>query len=200
MGLFDKIFGGSNSNNNNLNFEKTSELLNEDLYWKIIDSSLAKSSSQDEQIENLSLQLQKLSPIEIVGFKLRTNKLLYDIYNSDMWCAGYLINGGCSDDGFEYFRCWIISKGKNIYHAAKSNPDTLVNELNDEFEEYEFEDLLYIANDAFTTKTKKDIYDFIDNDNLGFNEGEINIEFTWEEDQPETLKAICPKLFEAKWN
>ena len=198
MGLFTKIFGRSNSTNNNLNFEKSSKLLDEDLYWKIIANSLTTSSNQDQQLKSLVSQLLKLSPLEIVGFKLTTYKLLYEIYNSETWCAGYIINGGCSDDGFEYFRCWIISKGKNVYYQAKSSPDNLVDELNDEIEEYEFEDFLYVANDAFANKTKKDIYDFLDNNN--FNEGKVNIDFTWEEDKPETLKAICPRLFEAKWN
>jgi hypothetical protein len=27
-------------------------------------------------------------------------------YRNDLWAAGYLINGGCSDDGFDYFRGW----------------------------------------------------------------------------------------------
>lgn len=195
-----KFFGGSNSNNNGAGLEKTAALLDEDAYWKIIQTSLAQSPDQNEQHDNLVSQLKQLSPAEIVGFKLRTDKLLYDIYNSDMWCAGYIMNGGCSDDGFQYFRGWVISRGKNVYYKAKSNPDNLVDELNDESEEYEFEDFLYAANDAFAATTEKDIYDFIDNDNFDLCESEIKIEFTWEEDNPETLKAICPRLFEAKWD
>ena len=37
------------------------------------------------------------------------------------------MNGGCSDDGFQYFRNWIISRGKEVYYAAKENPDNLIN-------------------------------------------------------------------------
>jgi hypothetical protein len=198
MGFFDKLFGGSSSNDNNL--EKTSELMNEDLYWKIIQASLPKPFAQHKQKENLIQQLQKLPAKEIVRFKLRTDKLMFDIYNSEMWCAAYIINGGCSDDGFTYFRGWIISRGKEVYYKSKSNPDNLIDELDDEPDEYEFEDFLYAANDAFEAKTEKDLYDFIDNENLKFNEGEVNIEFTWEEEAPETMKAICPNLFEAKWH
>ena len=117
-----------------------------------------------------------------------------------MWCAAYIINGGCSDDGFEYFRCWVISRGKEVYYLSKSNPDNLIDELRDENDDYEFEDFLYLPNDAFNEKTGKDIYDFIDNEKFKFNESQKSIEFTWEEENPETLKAICPKLFEAKWD
>jgi hypothetical protein len=29
-----------------------------------------------------------------------------------MWVAAYLMNGGCSDDGFDYFRGWLIAQGR----------------------------------------------------------------------------------------
>ena len=35
MGIFDKLFGKGNSNNNDLGFGRTSELMEENLYWKI---------------------------------------------------------------------------------------------------------------------------------------------------------------------
>ncbi|CAN5578038.1 hypothetical protein BH10BAC3_BH10BAC3_13550 [soil metagenome] len=79
-------------------------------------------------------------------------------------------------------------------------PDRLINELNDEIEAYEFESFLYVANDAFKEKTGKEIDDFIDDENLKLNEGQKVIEYTWEEENPETLIAICPRLFEANWN
>jgi hypothetical protein len=30
----------------------------------------------------------------------------------DQWGAAYLANGGCSDDGFDYFRGWLIGQGR----------------------------------------------------------------------------------------
>jgi hypothetical protein len=41
---------------------------------------------------------------------------------------------------------------------------------------------------------------FIDDEKSDYNESNITIEFDWEEDKPETLKALCPRLFEAKWS
>lgn len=32
-------------------------------------------------------------------------------YDWDLWGAAYLINGGASDDGFDYFRGWLLSQG-----------------------------------------------------------------------------------------
>lgn len=46
-------------------------------------------------------------------------------YTTDLWAAAYLINGGASDDGFYYFRCWLIGMGRDIYGMALADPDTL---------------------------------------------------------------------------
>jgi len=194
MGILSGLFG-NNDNSNKL--VKTSEMLNEDLYWQIVDESLKNSEDQDEQEEFLIKRLQKLSPIQIVGFKLRTDKLLYDTYNDRMWCAGYIMNGGCSDDGFEYFRCWVISRGKYVYYAAKANPDTLIAQATLDY--YEFESFWYVALEAFTKKTGKNLHDYIADD-FAYGEGYYpGIDFTWEEKDPATMKAICPNLFDKMW-
>ena len=51
--------------------------------------------------------------------------MLAEAYHWDLWGAAYLINGGCSDDGFEYFRRWLVLQGRDVFQAAVSNPDTL---------------------------------------------------------------------------
>ena len=200
MGLFDKIFRSVGSNDGSLIVTKTAEILDEDLYWKLVEESLKNSIDQDQQEQFLIKRLQKLTPTQIIGFRLRTDKLLYDTYNSEMWCAGYIMNGGCSDDSFEYFRCWVISRGKEIYYSAKLNPDSLADEVNDNIEFYDFESFWYVALEAFQAKTGKELYDFIDDDNFKFKEGDYSqFNFTWEEEKPETMRIICPNLFEAKW-
>ena len=180
--------------------EPTSEMLEEGMFWNIVHKSLQNSEDEDEQREKLVNEIVKLSPKEIIGFRLRTDKLLYDTYNSEMWCAGYLMNGGCSDDGFEYFRNWVISRGKEAYYQAKENSDSLIKEVSEERDEYEFEDFWYVALTAFEQKTGKELYDYIDEDNFKTKEGNYpNFEFNWQEDKPDTMKAICPKLFEKLW-
>jgi hypothetical protein len=176
---------------------KTSEMLEDDKFWLIIDNSLKKSSNQDEQEKILVGEIEQLSPKEMIGFRLRTDKLLYDTYNSQMWCAGYIMNGGCSDDGFEYFRCWLISRGKNTYYKTKSNADYLVNEISKGSEIYDFESFWYVALTAFKNKTGKELYDYIDNDKFKTNEGNYpKFKFTWQENNPESMRKICPKLFQ----
>lgn len=46
-------------------------------------------------------------------------------YRWDLWAAAYIINGGCSDDGFRYFRDWLISEGRSVFEKALKDPDSL---------------------------------------------------------------------------
>lgn len=174
------------------------QMMDEQQYWDIIAASVKNSNNQDEQEEFLTAKLEELSPAEIIGFKLQTYKLLSDIYTPEMWCAGHIMNQGlCSDDGFEYFRYWVVSRGKDTYYNAKSNPDSLVSESGDRLRFYDFEGFAYTAVDAFTEKTGLSIYDYISNSFPYFTGNHPEIQFNWNADEPETLKNICPKLFEA---
>lgn len=206
MGIFDRIFGKNEPSKKeqpkayNQEIEKTSEMLDETTFWNIVEASLTSTKNQDAQERFLVKEIEKLTPKEMIGFRLRTDKLLYDTYNSEMWCAGYIMNEGCSDDGFEYFRNWVISRGKDTYYKAKENPDSLISEFVEGTEYYDFESFWYVALTAFENKTGKELYDYIADD-FKTNEGNYpNFDFTWKEEEPETMKAICPKLFDKMWN
>lgn len=178
----------------------TAEMMNEDQFWAIVQKAVGEAGDdEDEYLEVVMHELSKLSLKEMVGFRLRTDKLLYDSYTSEMWCAGYLMNGGCSDDGFEYFRLWVISRGRKVYEAALANPDNLIDYIAEDAEVdfFEFELFWYAAIDAFEEATEADLYDYIDDDNFTTREGNYpNFEFNWDEEDPESMKKLCPRLFE----
>lgn len=178
----------------------TAEMMNEEQFWAIVQKAVDEAGDdEDEYLELVMHELSKLSLKEMVGFRLRTDKLLYDSYTSEMWCAGYLMNGGCSDDGFEYFRLWVISRGRKVYEAALANPDNLIDYIAEDAEVdfFEFELFWYVAIDAFEEATEADLYDYIDDDNFTTREGNYpNFEFNWDEEDPESMKKLCPRLFE----
>ena len=64
---------------------------------------------------------------------------MIDAESWDMWGAAYLINGGCSDDGFVYFRAWLIAQGRATYSAAVADPDTLAGAAEPGRDDHEFE-------------------------------------------------------------
>ena len=178
----------------------TAEMMDEEQFWAIVQTAVDEAGNdEDEYLEVVKRELSKLSLKEMIGFRLRTDKLLYDSYTSEMWCAGYLMNGGCSDDGFEYFRLWVISRGRKVYEAAMANPDNLIDYIDDdaEMDFFEFELFWYVALEAFEEAVDAELYDYIDDENFKTCEGNYpNFEFNWEEDEPESRQKLCPRLFE----
>lgn len=181
----------------------TAEMMDEEQFWAIVQTAVDEAGDdEDEYLEVVKRELSKLSLKEMIGFRLRTDKLLYDSYTSEMWCAGYLMNGGCSDDGFEYFRLWVISRGRKVYEAAMANPDNLIDYIgdDDEMDFFEFELFWYVALEAFEEAVDAELYDYIDDENFKTCEGNYpNFEFNWEEDEPESMQKLCPRLFEKFW-
>ncbi|MCX2180541.1 DUF4240 domain-containing protein [Streptomyces sp. SKN60] len=51
--------------------------------------------------------------------------LMADSYRNPLWAAAYVLNGGCSDDGFDYFRGWLIAQGRTVFERAVADADTL---------------------------------------------------------------------------
>ncbi|MDB5805516.1 MAG: hypothetical protein JWN73_2838 [Betaproteobacteria bacterium] len=64
----------------------------------------------------------------------------------------YLVNSGCSDDGFEYFRCWLIGQGGAYFEAALKDPERAADNAQPG-EDAEGEDLLYAAASAYESRT-----------------------------------------------
>ncbi len=177
-----------------LQIEKAGKLMNEETYWTIVDSSSTATQNQAEQEQFLIAAIKKLTPEEMIGFYLRTSQLLNETYTPEMWCAGHIMNTSCSDDWFEDFRCWVISRGKEVYYKAKADPDTLVNEYEEGCEEYAFELFGYVAMEAFEETTGEDLLDTIE-DSGTFEIAVIPIEFNWKRDDPESMIKICPQLY-----
>ncbi|MFW5971874.1 MAG: DUF4240 domain-containing protein [Bacillota bacterium] len=200
-GKTKKLIGVDKMDDFNISkLNKSNRMMNEEKFWAIVEDSIKNNSSQEEQKDYLISKLSQMSPVDMIGFRLRTDKLLYDSYIPELWCAAYIINYGCSDDGFEYFRNWLISRGKEVYYRAIENPDSLINEIEEDNDFYEFESFWYVALEAFEKRTNNSLYDYIDYDNFITREDNYpSIEFNWNDDNPETMKKICPLLFERFW-
>jgi hypothetical protein len=94
-------------------------------FWDIIACACRPDEGADEWGEGLVRELVKLEPAEIVAFDRLFDDKTDALYTVDHWGAAYLINGGASDDGFYYFRCWLVGMGRKAYEAALANPDSL---------------------------------------------------------------------------
>ncbi|MBX9625489.1 MAG: DUF4240 domain-containing protein [Gemmataceae bacterium] len=113
--------------------------MTEDEFWGHIAASEPDPLDPEAQVDRLAARLAKLAPDEIVDFQAHWERLSDRAYRRDLWDAAGLINGMCSDDGFQYFRWWLSLQGRAVYEAAVADPDTLAGVVDPEVGEYEAE-------------------------------------------------------------
>src|SRR5262249_11700312 len=103
--------------------------------WELIDKS-GRDAEKDQrdglsgrlrmsrQMDRLLDRLETLGPEEIIKFHCCFEECVRDAYRWDLWAVAWIVNGGCSDDGFDYFLGWLIAQGREYYHAALADPET----------------------------------------------------------------------------
>jgi hypothetical protein len=137
--------------------DTTNLLMEENEFWKLIDkSSAAANNNYQQQISSLKTLLLVLDPSDIEKFGNRFTALLAASYDYGLWGAAYVINGGCSDDCFHYFRVYLIGHGKEKFYQTIKNPETCASWIKSE-EEDNWEGLQYAIMDAYKQKTGKEI-------------------------------------------
>jgi hypothetical protein len=95
-------------------------------FWRLIDEAREASDGDDALLaKDLEESLVALPPEEILRFAQLYDELRFRAYTRPLWDAASLINRFCSDDGFEDFRAWLISRGEQVYLRALEDPDSL---------------------------------------------------------------------------
>jgi hypothetical protein len=126
-------------------------------FWNLIDESRFVGHGDVTDQANFILgELLQLAETEIVAFERIFWQLMAEAYDGSLWDAAHIIGCGCSDDGFEDFRAWLIAQGKERYEMALVNPESLVALVNLD-QDAEEGALLYVARKAYEQKTGHDI-------------------------------------------
>jgi hypothetical protein len=99
--------------------------MNHEQFWQVIESTCCDPPSAEEWDQRLIKALTQFPADEIIEWNHIFDRLAKTAYTTDLWAAAYLINGGASDDGFYYFRCWLIGMGRAVYGKAIADPDSL---------------------------------------------------------------------------
>jgi hypothetical protein len=99
-------------------------------FWTIIETARTDAASASGDWDQafasaLVALLAATSKQTVLEYQQRFDQLHAAIYRWDMWAAGYLIGGGCSDDAFMDFRAGLIAQGRNWYDRAATAPDLL---------------------------------------------------------------------------
>jgi Protein of unknown function (DUF4240) len=128
-------------------------------FWNLIDQARDDAQGDPYEVCNcLEALLHEQSPEAVLAFDGWLYKSLYAAYRADVWGAAYIMNGGCSDDGFEYFRGWLVTQGKAVFDAALADPDSLADAIDEEADQDEFEDqdILNLALRVWAEQTNAD--------------------------------------------
>lgn len=155
-----------------------------DQFWQLVDTAKAKAGDDTEaRVDALQSVLAGLPPAELQSFQDQYDQQIRASYRWDLWAAAYIINGGCSDDGFRYFRDWLISEGRAVFEAALKDPDSLADLPH--VDPAELESFGYVALDLY----EENAAGRMPRDPLG-EEGEPAGE-PWDED---TVGNLLPRL------
>jgi TPR repeat protein len=163
--------------------------MNENDFWHLIETARAECKGDGgKQVALIQEKLQTLSDREILDFDRLLHEQMRASYNRDLWAAAYIINGGCSDDGFDYFRAWLIAQGKEVFYRALKDPESLVEAAGPDTE---LELFFYTASKAYEAKTGKE-FPCPSRPPLELTGDE------WEEDEAQLQKKY-PGLFAKFW-
>jgi hypothetical protein len=155
-----------------------------DMFWNMIDNARTQAAGEtDGRVDALRDCLADLDQDELQQFQNFYDEQIRRSHRWDLCGAASLMNGGCSDDGFRYFRDWLISEGRETFEKALASPDSLADLPRVEMAELEL--FGYVALELFEGKGEGEL------------ERDMSTEMSapageqWEEDQ---LTSLLPRL------
>ncbi|MBB0231085.1 DUF4240 domain-containing protein [Streptomyces calidiresistens] len=134
--------------------------MDETEFWELIDSTReAAGGDPDRHADLLVDRLTDLDPQTVVDFARHFESRFARAYRWDLWGAAWVLLNGASDDCFENFRCWLISRGRRVFEGALHDPDALAELLTafDPETDGEAEEVGFAAYDAHEQLTGEEL-------------------------------------------
>ena len=125
--------------------------------WSILETARqdipADSEPEDREydlVEAVTSRLTAAGKATTLAFAAGLAEAMDRANRWDLWGAGYVIHGGMSDDGFSYFRAWLIGQGRGAFDQALADPDSLAELVPvDREAALDLESLLYAPGNAW---------------------------------------------------
>ncbi|MEV5428959.1 DUF4240 domain-containing protein [Streptomyces sp. NPDC052701] len=130
--------------------------MDETEFWELVDATReAADGDPEEQADLLVERLARLDPEAVLDFARHFEVRYNRAYRWDLWGAAWVLLDGASDDAFDFFRCWLIGQGREVFEGALHDPDALADLLDDFDEEVDGdgEELGYAADEAYEQLT-----------------------------------------------
>ncbi|MEV0846927.1 DUF4240 domain-containing protein [Streptomyces sp. NPDC049954] len=113
--------------------------MDETQFWEIIDSSReAADGDPEEQAELVVDRLLQLDPDSVLDFARHFEVRHRRAWDWELWgAAGVMLAApeGADEESFDYFRCWLIAQGREVFEGGLQDPDSLADLLPDFDEE-----------------------------------------------------------------
>ena len=159
-------------------------------FWFLLED--LDSEQPEVDLEN---RLNEFEPDLIKRFQQVFNGYHKQIYNWQLWNAAYLMEGGCSDDGFIDFRYGLISRGRRAYEATLKSPDDLADFVTeDDF--LSNQEFGYVAWNVYNEKSDDDLMDVMNEE--GHPADHLNRGPTgddWDPSDHEAAEQRLPKIW-----
>jgi Protein of unknown function (DUF4240) len=131
--------------------------MHEAMFWTVVEEAKVETTpALSNQPEILQKKLEGLPPAEIIEFDRIFTKFHHAAYRWDLWAAAYIIEGGCSDDGFRDFRAGLIGLGREVYYAALRDPNSLARQPTRGVD-FSQEEMAYAARQAYEAVTEREM-------------------------------------------
>ncbi|MEU7030297.1 DUF4240 domain-containing protein [Streptomyces sp. NPDC015232] len=126
--------------------------MDETEFWEIIDSTRERAEGDPEEHADLLVErLSRLDPDSVVDFARHFEARYNRAFTWELWGAAAVLLDGAPDDTFDWFRCWLIGQGREVFEGAVHDPDALA-ELLDDFDpeiDGDGEELGFAADEAY---------------------------------------------------
>ncbi len=129
-------------------------------FWHIIEQAKVESAGdQARQVELVKDQLRALSLEEVGVFDRIFHAYHSRSYSAALWrTLNELRDTG--DDGYEYFRAWLIGQGQGVFSEVTQHPGRL-HEFIEADGDWWLEDLWYVAEMVYEEKTGQSLWDLL---------------------------------------
>jgi hypothetical protein len=165
-----------------------------DDFWAVIARATADRPATPAEVAKRAVaELAEHDPEEIVAWGRHLDKVMVASGTEDLWAAANVIHGGCSEEGFDAFRGWLIAHGRDAVARSVKSPDSLANvavikAAAETGAVFEAPEVLTIAAEAYRQATGEELPD------EGRPKTRPDVADLWDFDDEEEMQRRLPKL------
>jgi Protein of unknown function (DUF4240) len=142
-----------------MNSKVTPEMLSR--FWLIIDTvpadiKIDEENNYDLYADFINRILSKAPQQELKNFDITLRELKLKLERASLKWGDRTY--GLSDDGFDYFCYWVISRGSMVYNGVIEDVTRIDGPMN-QVVKTEFEDLAYVVSKIWKKKFPNEVYD-----------------------------------------